>query len=94
MPPAMVEGVVAPAMPADSRSTGIPPRMHISMVSQLSVANFIGGTTKQLELHTKGRSRHLSSPPAIIWRSSKDFATWDGSEKDVPTCFVVPAQQA
>ena len=34
-------------------------------IVQASVANFIGGTTKQLELDTKGRSRHLSSPPAI-----------------------------
>ena len=30
------------------------------------MANFMGGTTKQLEFDTKGRSRHLSSPPAIM----------------------------
>ena len=61
----MVEGAVAPAMPADNRSTGIPPRIQASITSQLSVANFMGGTTKQFEFDTNGRSRYLASPPAI-----------------------------
>ena len=68
--------------------------MQASIVMQLSSANFIGGTTKQLELEMNGRSRHLSSPPAIRWIISKQGATCEGSEKDVPTCFVVPEQQA
>ena len=71
----------------------MPARMQASMVMQLSSANFIGGTTKQLEFDTKGRSRHLSSPPAIMWMRSKQPATCEGSEKLVPTCLDVPAQQ-
>ena len=55
----MVLGAVAPAMPADSSSTGMPPRMQASITSQASVANFIGGTTKQFELLRKGRARQL-----------------------------------
>ena len=86
----MVEGAVAPAIPAESSKTGIPCRIHCSMTSQLSVANFIGGTTKQLELETKGRSRHLSSPPAIICNISMAGATKPGSEKETPICLVVP----
>jgi hypothetical protein len=85
---------VAPAWPAESSSIGMPPRMQASMVRQLSVANFIGGTTKQLEFETKGRARQAASEPAIRWRSSKQPWTWAGSEKLVPTCLVVPAQQA
>jgi len=34
------------------------------MVMQDSSANFIGGTTKQLELLTNGRARQAASPPA------------------------------
>ncbi len=43
----------------------MPARITRSITRQLSVANFIGGTTKQLELETKGRARQVSSPPAI-----------------------------
>ena len=60
-------GAVAPAWPADSNNTGIPCRMQASITKQLSVANFIGGTTKQLEFEINGLARHLFSPPAIIW---------------------------
>jgi hypothetical protein len=87
-------GAVAPAWPADSSSTGIPARTQCSIVMQLSSANFMGGTTKQFEFDTKGRSRHAASPPATVWISSMQPATWSGSEKEVPTCFVVPARQA
>jgi hypothetical protein len=59
-------GAVAPACPADSSSIGMPRRMQSSIVMQLSSANFIGGTTKQLEFETKGRSSHFSSPPATM----------------------------
>ncbi len=53
----------------------MPPRMQASITLQLSVANFIGGTTKQLELETNGRARHLSSPPAIMCSNSKAGGT-------------------
>ena len=90
----MGAGAVAPACPADSSSTGMPARMQCSIVMQLSSANFIGGTTKQLEFDTKGRSRHAFSPPATVWMSSMQGATWAASEKETPTCLVVPARQA
>jgi hypothetical protein len=69
----------------------MPARMQASIVRQLSVANFIGGTTKQLDSDTKGISRHAASPPATMWISLHAGSTAAGSEKDVPTCFVVPA---
>ena len=65
--PAIGAGAVAPACPAESSRTGIPPRTHASMTWQLSVANFIGGTTKQFELEMNGRLRKPASPPAISW---------------------------
>ena len=43
----------------------VPSRSVASSTPQASSANFIGGTTKQLELETKGRARKFSSPPAI-----------------------------
>jgi hypothetical protein len=70
--------------------TGIPARMQVSMVRQLSSANFIGGTTKQFELLTKCRARQAASPPATRCNSSMQPATWAGSENEVPTCLVVP----
>ena len=91
---AMGAGAVAPACPALSRSIGIPARMHFSIVMQLSSANFIGGTTKQLELLTKGRARQACSPPATVCSRSKQPSTWDGSLNEVPTCLVVPDRQA
>ncbi len=72
----------------------MPARTQASIVMQLSSANFIGGTTKQFEFETNGRARHLSSPPAIMCSRSKQPVTCAGSEKLVPTCLVVPAQQA
>jgi hypothetical protein len=92
MAEAMGAGAVAPACPADRSRIGMPARMQASIVRQLSVANFIGGTTKQLDSDTKGISRHAASPPATMWISSiPGGTTAAGSEKDVPTCFVVPA---
>ena len=64
MAPASEAGAVAPAWPAESSSTGMPPRTATSRQRQASAANFIGGTTKQLDWLTKGRSRHCSSLPA------------------------------
>ncbi len=92
--PAIEAGAVAPAWPAESSSTGMPPRMQCSIVVQASVANFIGGTTKQFEFETKGRARHAASPPASMCSISKLGATCAGSEKLVPTCFDVPRTQA
>ena len=43
----------------------MPPSTQASSTPQASSANFIGGTTKQLELETNGRARKFSSPPAI-----------------------------
>ena len=94
MAPATGAGAVAPAMPAERSSTGMPPLMQASMTSQLSVANFIGGTTKQLEFDTKGRARQASSPPATMCRSSRMSGTKAGSKIEVPTCLVVPETQA
>jgi hypothetical protein len=94
MADAMGAGAVAPACPADRSRIGMPARMQASIVMQLSVANFIGGTTKQLDSDTKGISRHAASPPATMWIISMPGSTDTGSEKDVPTCFVVPARQA
>ena len=93
MAPATVEGAVAPAMPAESSSTGMPPLMQASITSQDSVANFIGGTTKQFELLMNGRSRHLFSPPAIMCSISNAGATIEASENEMPTCLVVPEMQ-
>ena len=60
-----IAGAVAPACPADSSRIGMPPSTQASSTPQASSANFIGGTTKQLEFDTNGRARKLSSPPAI-----------------------------
>src|ERR1700732_1344361 len=54
-----------------------------------SVANFIGGTTKQFDWLTKGRSRHLSSPPAIACSISSERVTCTGLTQLEPTCLVV-----
>ena len=88
--PAMVEGAVAPAIPAESNNTGMPPRIHASITSHASVANFIGGTTKQLLFDMNGRSRNASSPPAMSYISSKIPGIKDGSVKLDPMCFEVP----
>ena len=69
-------------------------RITASMVSQASGANFIGGTTKQTEAEANGRARQRSAPPAIRCSISIPSATTPGSEKDSPTCLVVPEQQA
>ena len=62
---AIAAGAVAPACPADSSSMGMPPCTHASSTSVASGANRSGGTTKQFEFDTNGRSRNFSSPPAI-----------------------------
>jgi hypothetical protein len=90
MAEAMGAGAVAPACPADNSRIGMPARMQASIVRQLSVANFIGGTTKQFDIGDEGRARQAASPPATMWIISISLRNADGSEKDVPTCFVVP----
>ena len=72
----------------------MPSRTQCSIVRQLSVANFIGGTTKQFEFDTNGRARQACSDPATMCSSSKHSATQEGSEKAVPTCLTVPAIEA
>ena len=47
--PASAAGAVAPAWPADSSSTGMPPRTAASRQRQASSAKRSGGTTKQLD---------------------------------------------
>ena len=61
------------------------------MQRQASVANFIGGTTKQLDWLTNGRSRHFASPPAIACSISSEAFTLRGLTQLVPTCLVVAA---
>ena len=90
----MGAGAVAPAWPALNNKIGIPASIQASMTWQLSVANFIGGTTKQFELDTNGRSRQDCSPPAIKCNISMASGTKEGSVNEVPTCFFVPAQHA
>ena len=90
MAPASEAGAVAPAWPAESSSTGMPPRTATSRQRQASVANFSGGTTKQLDWLTKGRARHLSSPPEIICSISSEASHCSGATQLVPTCLVVP----
>ena len=50
-----------PPVPAESSSTGMPPRTAVSRQRQASSANFIGGTTKQFDCETKGRC-----PPFLL----------------------------
>ena len=65
----------------------MPARIASSIAMQLSSANFMGGTTKQLVFDMNGRARQASSPPAIMCRRSMQGPTWCGSLKDVPMCF-------
>jgi hypothetical protein len=60
-----------------------------SMQRQASVANFMGGTTKQFDWLTNGRSRHCCSPPAIACSISSDAVTCSGCTQLLPTCLVV-----
>jgi hypothetical protein len=68
----------------------MPPRTATSRQRQASVANFSGGTTKQLDWLTKGRARHFSSPPEIICSISSEDSHCSGATQLVPTCLVVP----
>ncbi len=81
---------MAPAWPADSSSTGMPPSTATRRHSSDSSANFIGGTTKQLDWLTNGRARHCSSPPAMTCSISRVFSTWRASLQLAPTCLDVP----
>ena len=67
----------------------MPPRTATSRQRQASAANFIGGTTKQLDWLTNGRSRHLSSPPAMACSICSEASRWSGWTQLLPTCFVV-----
>ena len=68
--------------------------MAASITWHDSVANFIGGTTKQLEFEKNGLARHWSSPPASAWTMSMQPGMFSGPTKDVPMCLVVPRAQA
>ena len=72
----------------------MPARTPASRQRQASSANFKGGTTKQFDMLTKGRARHLSSPPAIVCSMATASSTCSGSTKLVPTCLLVPLTQA
>ena len=87
--PASAAGAVAPAWPAESNSTGMPPRTATSRHLHASVANFMGGTTKQFDWLTNGRSRHCCSPPAIRCSISSEASTCSGCTQLLPTCLVV-----
>ena len=89
-----VAGAVAPACPAASNKTGIPPRTPASKQALASSANFKGGTTKQHDILTKGRSRQAVSLPEIKCNICIDSLTVSGKEKLVPTCFCVPEIEA
>ncbi|NCZ90101.1 MAG: hypothetical protein EBY93_04110 [Actinobacteria bacterium] len=88
--PAIAAGAVAPAWPAERSSTGMPASTATSRHLHASLANLSGGTTKQFDCDTKGRARHLSSPPAISCNIFSDSMRWSGCTHDVPTCLVVP----
>jgi hypothetical protein len=72
----------------------MPPHTPASRQAQASSANFMGGTTKQLDMLTKGRARHLSSPPAISCSMASASSTCSGITKLVPTCLAVPETEA
>ena len=72
----------------------MPPAITVSITRQDSVANFNGGTTKQLEFETNGRARHAASDPATIWSMSSPICARSGEVKEVPTCLVVPETEA
>ena len=67
----------------------MPPSTATSRHRQASVANFIGGTTKQLDWLTNGRSRHFASLPAILCSISKEAFRCSGWTQLEPTCLVV-----
>ena len=94
MVPASAAGAVAPACPADSSSTGMPPRTASSRQWQASTANFSGGTTKQFDWLTNGRARHLSSPPATACSMWKEASRCSAATQLEPTCLVVPMMLA
>ena len=91
--PARHGGAVAPACPAESSNTGIPPSTATRRHSRASSANFIGGTTKQFDWLTKGRARQASSPPATICNNLSVFSRCCASVQALPTCLVVPMMQ-
>ena len=72
----------------------MPPRTAVSRQRQASSAKVMGGTTKQQDRETKGRARHLSSPPAMACSIASASVTCAGSTKLVPTCLRVPETQA
>ena len=79
-----MEGAVAPAIPAESKSTGIPPRIHASITSQASVANFIGGTTKQFELEMKSLLQQEMIKQGIFMSVlGASFISYSHSESDI-----------
>ncbi len=94
MAPASEAGAVAPAWPADSSSTGMPPRTATSRQRQASVANFIGGTTKQLDWLTKGRCAPFLLAAGDHMQHLQRGLALLGCTQLVPTCLVVPITRA
>src|SRR5258708_33744131 len=72
----------------------MPPRTATSRQRQASAANFIGGTTKQFDWLTNGRSRHCRSPPAIRCSISSEAVTCSGCTQLDPPGLGGPGTQA
>ena len=72
----------------------MPPVTASSRQRQASTANFMGGTTKQFDWLTNGRSRHCFSPPAIMCSISNEASRCFGSTQLEPTCLVVDMTEA
>ena len=87
-------GLVAPAWPAASSSTGMPARTPSSRVWHASSANLSGGTTKQDDMLTKGFARHAASLPATACSMGRDSSRCSGSTQLLPTCLAVPEMHA
>ena len=69
----------------------MPPRTAASRQRHASSAKRSGGTTKQLDMLTKGRARQRASSPATRWSIASDSSTCSGCTQLDPTCFDVPA---
>ena len=68
----------------------MPPWTATRRHSSDSGANFIGGTTKQLDWLTNGLARHAASPPAMICSISRVFSRYAASVQLEATCLPVP----
>ena len=72
----------------------MPPRTPASRQRHASSAKRSGGTTKQLDMLTKGRARQRASSPATRWSIAIDSSTCSGCTQLDPTCLDVPEMAA